>query len=158
MVAPAGEAPEQSTPARIAADGVRHLKNVQLTAAMLALLVAAACHRQAGNTATATAPGQASLQDDGGSSHDPHAMTAIDVATGDIAGFAQYAGGRTYAPPPSHTAGVPAVATAPLPTLPVATVAAGDEQPSALPLIVPPSIPANGGQTPPNGAPGPPAP
>jgi hypothetical protein len=85
-------------------------------------------------------------------------MTAIDVATGDLAGFATYAGGRTYAPPPSHTAGVPA-ATAALPSLPVASVAAADEavgeQSSAVPLLTPSPPQASGQAAPPtaSGAP-----
>ena len=81
------------------------MKSTKLTVALLIMLAGVACHRQPGN-ADANAPVQVgATRDDSGSPHDPHAMTAIDVATGDLAGFATYAGGRTYAPPAGHTAG-----------------------------------------------------
>jgi hypothetical protein len=137
--------------------GARHLQRTQLAFAALILLAASGCHRQSGNASAANALAQGSAtQADSGSPHDPHAMTAIDVATGDLAGFATYAGGRTYAPPAGHTAGVP-VATTTLPTLPLASVAAGDEpvseQPSAVPAPAPSGAPAGGGPSPPPNAP-----
>jgi hypothetical protein len=137
--------------------GAKYLKSTQLAFAVLILLAAAGCHRQAGNASAANALADGgATQENSGPPHDPHAMTAIDVATGDLAGFASYAGGRTYAPPASHTAGVP-VATTTLPTLPLASVAAGDdqvgEQPSAVPGPAPWGVPAGGGPAPPSNAP-----
>ena len=104
------------------------MKTTQLAFAALILLAAAGCHRRPGTGSAANALAQGgATEEESGSPHDPHAMTAIDVATGDLSGFATYAGGRAYAPPAGHTAGVP-VATTALPTLPLASVATGDDQ------------------------------
>jgi hypothetical protein len=77
--------------------------------AILILLAAAACSRQPGKSS----PGDGLSEDstvisDGygrpSVSHDPRAMTSIDVATGDLSGFADYAGGRAIPPPADRAA------------------------------------------------------
>jgi hypothetical protein len=109
------------------------VKTIRLPLIVTVLLAAAACSRGPA-TSVATAPGQAlATQGDGEATapHDPHAMTSIDAATGDLSGFANYAGGRAFAPPASH-AGAAVAPTAALPTVPLdsatASVASADEQ------------------------------
>jgi hypothetical protein len=134
------------------------LKKVELSLVLLILLAAAACHRQPGNASAANAPTQDATQNEGDSRHDPHAMTTIDVATGDLSGFANYAGGRAWAPAISHAGTAPAATAA----LPVASVASGDEpvadQSSALPTLAPPPPPASSAQSSSGSAAGPAAP
>jgi hypothetical protein len=125
---------------------------------ILLLLAATACGKP-GAAGGNGADDDAVITADGGRpsvEHDPRAMTAIDVATGDLSGFAHYAGGRAWAPQPNRAAssGEPAV-PAQETTNAVAAVP-GDAGPSAIPLVVPPPTTENSaapatssGQTPP---------
>ena len=111
------------------------MKIIRVTFAVLALLAATACNRsgQSVPPADSAAGGAlASTEDlDHQPAHDPHAMTAIDVATGDLSGWASYAGdqaiplavGRTY---PAY--GQPAAATEPASDPLEGSVAATDEK------------------------------
>ena len=140
--------------ARIALVGAKLLKRISLVFAVPVLLAAAACHRQPGNASAAAPIQDATPEDQDRASHDPHAMTAIDAATGDLAGFANYAGGREDAPQASHASA--AAATAALPSVPLASVASGDEQvgeqSSAVPAAAPWGVPASGSQAAPSNA------
>ncbi len=93
------------------------MKIARAPIAILILLVAAACGRQSANSSQAAAPSDDStviIEGYGRPSvpHDPRAMTAIDVATGDLSGLADYAGGRAV-PPQVDRPGQSAVAILP---------------------------------------------
>lgn len=69
----------------------------------LSLFAAAACHRSPHNLSATGEP--LDVSSDTGvreSTHDPASMTAIDVATGDVAGYASYAGDRAVPVVASH--------------------------------------------------------
>ena len=78
------------------------MKSVGVPFVILVLLATVACGRQAsGSAADGSDDSTVMSEGDGRPSvpHDPRAMTAIDVATGDLSGLANYAGGRVLAPP-----------------------------------------------------------
>ena len=102
------------------------MKTFQFLVAVPILLAAAACHRQAGNASAAdpSAPAADSLAAGHGetwAAHDAQAMTSIDVATGDLSGFAGYAGGRAFAPP-ALQASAASGASAAAPAMPTAVI------------------------------------
>jgi hypothetical protein len=110
-------------------DGFRRVEHRSLKIGILSLaaiaLIVAGCHRQGSQASSALQNGEATIVTDTGgqtSTHDPHAMTSIDVATGDLAGWEDYAGGRAVPPAPkSATAAQPAAAS------PEGSVAASDD-------------------------------
>ena len=114
----------------------------KIATAFLALLglLAAGCHRQAGQEATTPQNGQSAMLPDSGDqagSHDPHAMTAIDVATGDLSGWDDYAGGRAVPPAPRSAAATQPAEASLSADLPEGAAPAGSDAGVATESIIP---------------------
>src|SRR5258708_34451947 len=74
----------------------RCVKIVRITFVVLVLLAAAACNRTGRSPPDLPTEGALAPSDDSSHqpAHDPRAMTAIDVATGDLSGWGSYAHDR----------------------------------------------------------------
>jgi hypothetical protein len=134
--------------------GMTH-RMICLTAALLAI---AGCHRPAQNPSAAASGEPLAVTDDPGlreGTHEPGAMTAIDVATGDLAGWSDYAGDRAVPAVAAHAYGAAQSAAATNQTADMleGSVATSDENVGVQPGAGAAATPAEGDQVPSNAGP-----